>query len=90
MNRRSLLKSIFLLPFTPTLFKHDINPCCQIPIQVRDVKTGFRYDDIYISPEALEYMRNWGVDQIDETTQKEIFLCPTLRKNHQMALRYSG
>jgi hypothetical protein len=30
--------------------------------------------DLYISPEAIEDIRNWGVDQIDETTRKEIML----------------
>ena len=26
--------------------------------------TGFNYDDLYISPEAMEDVRNWNVDQI--------------------------
>ena len=30
--------------------------------------------DIYMSPEGLEDIRNWGVDQIDELTRREIFL----------------
>ena len=29
--------------------------------------------DIYISPEGLEDIRNWGVDQVDEITRREIF-----------------
>lgn len=29
--------------------------------------------DIYLSPEALEDIRNWNVDQVDETTRREIF-----------------
>lgn len=29
--------------------------------------------DLYLSPEALEDIRNWGVDQIDEITRREIF-----------------
>jgi hypothetical protein len=28
--------------------------------------------DIYISPEAMEDIRNWQVDQIDEVTRKEV------------------
>lgn len=28
--------------------------------------------DIYMSPEALEEIRNWGVDQLDEVTRREI------------------
>lgn len=28
--------------------------------------------DLYISPEAMEDIRNWGVDEIDEQTRKEI------------------
>jgi|TARA_Y100000004_G_scaffold79271_1_gene89123 hypothetical protein len=29
--------------------------------------------DLYISPEGLEDIRNWGVDQIDEVTRREIY-----------------
>lgn len=29
--------------------------------------------DLYLSPEALEDMRNWGLDQIDEVTRREIY-----------------
>ena len=29
--------------------------------------------DLYLSPEALEDIRNWGVDQVDETTRREIY-----------------
>ena len=30
--------------------------------------------DLYLSPEALEDIRNWNVDQVDETTRREIFV----------------
>lgn len=30
--------------------------------------------DLYISPEAMEDIRNWNVDQIDEVTRREIFV----------------
>lgn len=30
--------------------------------------------DIFISPEGQEDMRNWGLDQIDEVTRREIYL----------------
>lgn len=29
--------------------------------------------DLYMSPEGVEDIRNWGVDQIDEVTRREIF-----------------
>jgi hypothetical protein len=29
--------------------------------------------DLYISPEAMEDIRNWNVDQLDETTRRQIF-----------------
>ena len=32
-----------------------------------------RLTDLYVSPEALEDVRNWGLDQIDETTRREIY-----------------
>ena len=30
--------------------------------------------DLYLSPEAMEDIRNWNVDQIDEITRREIFV----------------
>lgn len=30
--------------------------------------------DLYISPEAMEDIRNWGCDQVDEQTRREIML----------------
>jgi hypothetical protein len=33
-----------------------------------------RLTDMFLSPEALEDIRNWGVDQVDEITRHEIFL----------------
>jgi hypothetical protein len=32
-----------------------------------------RLTDLYVSPEALEDVRNWGLDQIDEATRREIY-----------------
>lgn len=33
-----------------------------------------RLTDLYLSPEALEDIRNWGLDQVDEVTRREIYL----------------
>jgi hypothetical protein len=30
--------------------------------------------DLYLSPEAIEDIRNWGVDQVDEITRHELFI----------------
>ncbi len=30
--------------------------------------------DVYLSPEAMEDIRNWNVDQVDEVTRREIFV----------------
>jgi hypothetical protein len=32
-----------------------------------------RLTDIYLSPEALEDIRNWGLDQVDDVTRREIY-----------------
>jgi len=29
--------------------------------------------DLYLSPEGVEDVRNWGIDQVDETTRREIY-----------------
>lgn len=33
-----------------------------------------RLTDLYLSPEAMEDIRNWNVDQVDEVTRREIFV----------------
>lgn len=33
-----------------------------------------RLTDLFLSPEALEDIRNWGVDQVDEITRREIYV----------------
>lgn len=33
-----------------------------------------RLTDVYLSPEALEDIRNWGVDIVDEVTRREIYV----------------
>ena len=35
-----------------------------------------RLTDLYVSPEALEDVRNWGLDQVDEVTRREIYTAP--------------
>jgi hypothetical protein len=30
--------------------------------------------DLYVSPEALQDVKNWGLDQVDEITRREIYL----------------
>lgn len=35
-----------------------------------------RLTDLYVSPEALEDIRNWGLDQVDEVTRREIYTAP--------------
>jgi hypothetical protein len=29
--------------------------------------------DLYVSPESMEDIRNWGIDQVDEVTRREIY-----------------
>ena len=33
-----------------------------------------RLTDLYLSPEAIEDIRNWGVDQLDEVSRREIYV----------------
>ena len=33
-----------------------------------------RLTDMYLSPEAIEDIRNWGVDQLDEVSRREIYV----------------
>lgn len=34
---------------------------------------AFDYSDLYLSKDALDDIRNWGVDTIDEQTRREIY-----------------
>src|SRR5690606_6379506 len=36
------------------------------------IKRG-KLTDLWVSPEAIEDVRNWGIDQIDEVTRREIY-----------------
>ena len=33
-----------------------------------------RFSDLYLSPEAIEDIRNWGIDQLDEVSRREIYV----------------
>ena len=33
-----------------------------------------RLSDLFVSPEGMEDIRNWGVDQVDEVTRREIYV----------------
>ena len=33
-----------------------------------------RLSDLFLSPEGLEDIRNWGIDQVDEVTRREIYV----------------
>lgn len=35
-----------------------------------------RLTQLYVSPEAIEDVRNWGLDQVDDQTRREIFVAP--------------
>ena len=38
------------------------------------VTANGRLTDLYMSPEAIEDIRNWGVDQLDEVSRREIYV----------------
>lgn len=35
-----------------------------------------RLSQLYVSPEAIEDVRNWGLDQVDDVTRREIYQAP--------------
>lgn len=70
INRRKLFSMLTAIPLGLVVKRANggfINSSSHIPAMV-DLR------DIYISYEALEDIRNWGVDYIDEKTRKEIYL----------------
>lgn len=44
--------------------------------------SGFRgkLTDLYVSPEALQDIRSWGLDQVDEITRREIYLSENITR----------
>lgn len=43
--------------------------------------------DLYVSPESIEDVRNWGIDQVDEITRREIFVAS---QNGELIVRIFG
>lgn len=72
-NRRNFLKLVTSLLFAPTIL---IEPQERFHVSydgVGQYDNDFNYDDIYLSKEAWEDIRNWGVDKLDEETKREIY-----------------
>jgi hypothetical protein len=68
MKRRNflaMLGALCLAPFLP----EETHKIVLFPHQRKVLQ------DLYLSPEALEDIRKWGVDQIDKQTRKEIYAC---------------
>ena len=70
MKRRNFLKFAAALPFISYL-----KPTVPVEPVIAEVpRLGcFAYKEIYLSPEALDDIRNWAVDSIDKKTRKEIY-----------------
>lgn len=69
-SRRGFLGFIASLPFI------DFVPRTKRRIFGGGIKK-FDYSQLYCSPESLEDIRNWGIDQIDGQTRKEIYSADT-------------
>ena len=73
MDRRAFIQTTVAALLTPVLPAVLPEPVLPTPM-FRRVIGRAELRDIYISREALEDIRNWGVDQIDETTRREIMV----------------
>ena len=58
--------------FTRDLFLF-LRLLCVVTVVVTLQATIVVLTDLYVSPEAMEDIRNWGVDQVDEVTRREIY-----------------
>lgn len=67
MLRRQFLQSIAALAVAPVL-----PAVLPEPVLPTYIKSTERFK-LYCSPETLEDIKNWGVDQIDEQTRREIY-----------------
>jgi hypothetical protein len=62
MDRRNFFKAASAVMAAPMLPK--------IPLPT---EKSFDYSRVYMSREALEDIRNWGVEDIDDETKREIY-----------------
>ena len=49
----------------------DYIPALHTPSE--SVLVDEKYRKLYMSPQALEDIRNWGIEQVDEETRREIY-----------------
>lgn len=75
MNRRLFLNVLASIPIVG-IAENKLQRLDRAISKVRVYSTQKqRPYNLYISPEALEDIRNWGVDQVDEITRREIYCC---------------
>jgi hypothetical protein len=67
INRRSAILGSVASLFLGSLPRNIIKPT------LRKTEKNSKLRDLYISPEALEDIRNWNVNYVDEIIRKEIF-----------------
>jgi hypothetical protein len=72
MLRRNFLQFLGVVPLLPLVGKLP-------PAKAATTYKSSRYT-LLISPEALEDIRNWVVDQIDEKTRREIYCAGPARQ----------
>lgn len=66
ISRRGFLGALGLAVLAP---KTLIQPTPDLGFK----KSTYELEDLYISPEAMEDIKRWNVDQVDEQTRKAIF-----------------
>ena len=67
MKRRQFLATLAALAATPVL------PAVAEPAGNVGLGTATPDYELYISPEAIEQLRAWCIDTIDEQTRREIY-----------------
>ena len=79
MKRRNFLKLLASVPLVVAAFIDYKSEAQQSePSKPPEPMTGnvaftpFELQELYCSPEAMEDIKNWGVDEVDEKTQKEM------------------
>ena len=89
MDRRNFLRAALALPLVPLVGSEvfSVPELTHSQRLVNLMKAAMRngnvfpkgpksdLSDLYISPEALEDIRAWNVESIDEDTRKAIFVC---------------
>ena len=75
MKRREFIQLALVGGISALAVSDSVEENVELPVYP-DYPPKHKLDDLYISKEAMEDIQNWGVEELDEETKKEILTPP--------------